>query len=247
MIYTTGELAKICNVSVRTVQYYDQKGLLKPDKVENKRRYFSEAAKIKLEMINVLKEMDCSLKEIKTLLDETDSIKTLKFLLKQKEEELEKQLAKQQAKLKQIQNLNDVISQNSEEPLSNVLKFDEISEGMIEMKQLRRNIMISAGIVGIFQYGSIAASILNHDWKPVGIAAPFLITYAAGVSWYYYKNVSYVCPNCQYTFKPSFMKVMLANHTFKTRKFECPNCGETHYCVELLDKEKLNAIKQEQA
>lgn len=89
MIYTTGELAKICNVSVHTVQYYDQKGLLKPDKVENKRRYFSEAAKIKLEMINVLKEMDCSLKEIKTLLDETDSIKTLKFLLKQKEEELE--------------------------------------------------------------------------------------------------------------------------------------------------------------
>ena len=41
------------------------------------------------------------------------------------------------------------------------------------MKQLRRNIMISAGIVGIFQYGSIATSILKHDWKPVGIAAPF--------------------------------------------------------------------------
>ena len=52
MIYTTGELAKICNVSVRTVQYYDQKGLLKPDRVENKRRYFSKAAKTKLEMIN---------------------------------------------------------------------------------------------------------------------------------------------------------------------------------------------------
>ncbi|MEL0537594.1 MerR family transcriptional regulator [Staphylococcus debuckii] len=247
MIYTTGELAKICNVSVRTVQYYDQKGLLKPDRVENKRRYFSKAAKTKLEMINFLKEMDCSLKEIKTLLDETNSIKTLKFLLKQKEEELEKQLTKQQAKLKQIQNLNDVISQNSEEPLSNVLKFDEISEGMIEMKQLRRNIMISAGIVGIFQYGSIATSILKHDWKPVGIAAPFLITYAAGVSWYYYKNVSYVCPNCQYTFKPSFMQVMLANHTFKTRKFKCPNCGEIHYCVEVSNKEKMNAIKQEQA
>lgn len=247
MIYTTGELAKNCNVSVRTVQYYDQKGLLKPDKVENKRRYFSEAAKVKLEMINILKEMDCSLKEIKTLLDETDSIKTLKLLLKQKEEELEKQLAKQQAKLKQIRNLTDVISQNSEEPLSNVLKFDEISKGMIEMKQFRRNIMISAGIVGIFQYGSIAATILKHDWKPVGIAVPFLITYAAGVSWYYYKNVSYVCPNCQYTFKPSFMKVISANHTFKTRKFKCPNCGETHYCVEVLDNEKLNNIKQVQA
>ncbi|MGO3725668.1 MerR family DNA-binding transcriptional regulator [Staphylococcus carnosus] len=28
MVYTTGELAKMCNVSVRTVQYYDQKGVI---------------------------------------------------------------------------------------------------------------------------------------------------------------------------------------------------------------------------
>ncbi len=28
--YTTGELAKLCDVSVRTVQFYDTKGLLPP-------------------------------------------------------------------------------------------------------------------------------------------------------------------------------------------------------------------------
>lgn len=244
MVYTTGELAKMCNVSVRTVQYYDQKGLLKPDSVENNRRYFSDKAKIRLEIINVLKEMDCSLKEIKVLLEEADSIKTLKFLLKQKEESLEIQLAKQQEKLKQIQNLNHVIGQKSEEPLSNVLKFNDISEGMIEMRHFRRNIMISAGFVGIVQYGSIAASIIKHDFKPIGITAPFLLAYAAGVSWIYYKNVSYVCPNCQHTFKPTFTQVMLANHTFKTRKFKCPNCGETHYCLEVLDNENLNELEQ---
>nr|WP_082080561.1 MerR family transcriptional regulator [Staphylococcus carnosus] len=156
-----------------------KRGLLKPDSVENNRRYFSDKSKVKLEIINVLKEMDCSLKEIKVLLEETDSIKTLKFLLKQKEEALEIQLAKQQEKLKQIQNLNYAISQNSEEPLSNVLKFNDISERMIEMKHFRRNIMISAGLVGIVQYGSIAASIIKHDLKPIGIAALFLLAYAA--------------------------------------------------------------------
>ena len=26
--YTTGEMAKLCNVSVRTVQFYDTKGIL---------------------------------------------------------------------------------------------------------------------------------------------------------------------------------------------------------------------------
>lgn len=29
-LYTTGELAKKCNVSVRTIQYYDERGILVP-------------------------------------------------------------------------------------------------------------------------------------------------------------------------------------------------------------------------
>lgn len=28
--FTTGEAAKMCNVSVRTVQYYDKEGIVKP-------------------------------------------------------------------------------------------------------------------------------------------------------------------------------------------------------------------------
>ena len=31
MSYTTGELAKLCGVTVRTVQFYDNQGLLKPE------------------------------------------------------------------------------------------------------------------------------------------------------------------------------------------------------------------------
>ncbi|NLK75609.1 MAG: MerR family DNA-binding transcriptional regulator [Clostridiales bacterium] len=28
--YSTGEIAKLCNVSVRTVQYYDKEDIIKP-------------------------------------------------------------------------------------------------------------------------------------------------------------------------------------------------------------------------
>ena len=42
--YTTGELAKLCNVSVRTVQFYDTKNLLKPSEIsEGGRRLYTEA------------------------------------------------------------------------------------------------------------------------------------------------------------------------------------------------------------
>lgn len=41
--YTTGEIAKLCGVSVRTVQYYDSRGILIPTKLsEGGRRIYSE-------------------------------------------------------------------------------------------------------------------------------------------------------------------------------------------------------------
>lgn len=43
MLLTTGELAKACHVSVRTVQYYDKKGILSPvDMSEGGRRLYDK-------------------------------------------------------------------------------------------------------------------------------------------------------------------------------------------------------------
>ena len=41
--YTTGEVAKLCGVTVRTVQYYDARGILVPSEVsEGGRRLYSQ-------------------------------------------------------------------------------------------------------------------------------------------------------------------------------------------------------------
>ncbi|MDW4275419.1 MerR family DNA-binding transcriptional regulator [Staphylococcus saprophyticus] len=54
--YQTGELAKLKNVSVRTIQYYDRKGLLKTvQTAKNGRRIFDEQSKQDLEIILILK------------------------------------------------------------------------------------------------------------------------------------------------------------------------------------------------
>ena len=43
VFYTTGELAKHCGVSVRTVQYYDGRGILVPSELsEGGRRLYTE-------------------------------------------------------------------------------------------------------------------------------------------------------------------------------------------------------------
>ncbi|EVU70013.1 hypothetical protein U298_00897 [Staphylococcus aureus H45760] len=102
-----------------------------------------------------------------------------------------------------------------------------------EMKSIRRNIWISAGIIGIIQYSSIMSSILMKNKWPFLIALPFMNCYGIGVTFYYQQKVAYLCPNCQHIFSPSLWAVIKAKHTATTRRFECPNCHETHYCIEV--------------
>ena len=57
-MYTTGELAKKCNVSVRTVQYYDERGILIPSELtEGGRRMYSENSVVTLETICFLRNI----------------------------------------------------------------------------------------------------------------------------------------------------------------------------------------------
>ena len=72
--YTTGELAKLCNVSVRTVQFYDTKNLLKPSEIsEGGRRLYTEADVKKLSFICLLKTLSLNLEAIKQILEHADS------------------------------------------------------------------------------------------------------------------------------------------------------------------------------
>lgn len=64
-LMTVGELAKKVGVTVRTIQYYDQKGLLHPSKIgESNRRLYSEADEQALRRILVLKYLGLSLSDI---------------------------------------------------------------------------------------------------------------------------------------------------------------------------------------
>ena len=67
-IYTTGEFAKRANVSVRTIRYYDDKGLLKPTIIkESGYRFYSDHDFAKLQKIIALKRLGFSLEDIASI------------------------------------------------------------------------------------------------------------------------------------------------------------------------------------
>ena len=55
--YTTGEMAKLCGVSVRTVQYYDSRNILVPSELsEGGRRLYAQQDVSKLKIICFLRD-----------------------------------------------------------------------------------------------------------------------------------------------------------------------------------------------
>jgi len=89
------QISEHTGISIRTLHYYDNIGLLKPTQVsESGYRYYDETALERLEQILLFKELDFTLKEIKIILDDPNFDKTKALekqieLLTMKKEHLE--------------------------------------------------------------------------------------------------------------------------------------------------------------
>ncbi|MDO5329725.1 MAG: MerR family transcriptional regulator [Coriobacteriia bacterium] len=73
-MYKINEIAKISNLSVRTLQYYDKIGLLKPTEIgKNGYRYYDDSIFEKLQYILLFREIDMPLKEMKEILNSEET------------------------------------------------------------------------------------------------------------------------------------------------------------------------------
>lgn len=68
------EFSRLTGVSVRTLHYYDQIGLLRPARVDkgNSYRYYDEASLLRMQQILFYRELDFSLKDICSILSSPD-------------------------------------------------------------------------------------------------------------------------------------------------------------------------------
>ncbi len=70
---TVHEVSKLTGVSIRTLQYYDKIGLLKPaEYTESGYRLYDDAALEKLQQILLFRELEFPLKDIKEIINSTD-------------------------------------------------------------------------------------------------------------------------------------------------------------------------------
>ena len=93
---TVHEISDLTGLSIRTLQYYDKTGLLKPAAYsEAGYRLYDESSLMKIQQIMLFRELEFPLKDIKTILDDPDFDKTKALeaqieLLKLKKEQIDK-------------------------------------------------------------------------------------------------------------------------------------------------------------
>lgn len=72
-LYSIGEVSKLGGISQRALRHYDELGLIEPDRVaSNGYRYYSRATMLKIPVINYLKRIGLTLKEISTIFASND-------------------------------------------------------------------------------------------------------------------------------------------------------------------------------
>ena len=111
-LYTTGEVAKLCGITVRTVQYYDSRKILSPSTLsEGGRRLYSEEDVKQMRVICFLRDLDLSLNTISQLLQEEHPENVIDLLLEQQQQELTEEIQLRQTKLDKLEELQTILGQ----------------------------------------------------------------------------------------------------------------------------------------
>ena len=235
--YTTGDMARLCQVSVRTVQFYDAKDLLKPTALtEGGRRLYTDADLQKLQLICLLKSLGLSLDSIKGILASQAPHKILLLLLEEQAKELTRDIGDKQQQLQAIQIVKDSLLTATSDtiPVQSVGDIERMMKEKNSRKKLKKvhGIMIAVGIVmDIIQLYTLYLWIFRGLWVPFAIGMPLVILMAVIMVRLYHKHTAYICPACDKIFQPTIKAMFWARHTPKTRKLTCPHCGKVEYCI----------------
>ena len=231
--YSTGDLAKLCDVSVRTVQFYDTKGLLKPSALsEGGRRLYSDQDLKELRLICLLKSLGLSLDSIKGILSSKEPNKVLLLLLDEQLKHIDSEIEEMHSQKKTIEIIKENIRNTETISVNSINGIEEMMKGRKKLKKIY-GIMLTIGIImDIIELAAIVLWIVNGWWIPFVIMIPIVIVLGCLLTGLYYKKTAYLCPECSAKFKPRFWNFVFAKHTAKTRKLICTACGYNGYCVE---------------
>jgi len=231
--YTTGEMAKLCNVSVRTVQFYDTKGLLPPTELsEGDRRLYSDDDLRRFQFVITLKAIGLSLNSIKNVLESELSGNILTILLDEQVKLLTLEIDERQKQLEMVNAIKECIRDKAIVPVNTIIGI----EGIMEKKNTVRNkkkltmIYIGVGFAATLGFLFMVWLVVSRIWWGLAVYISVAII-SLSISAFSLKDNVLICPKCNSIFKPSLRRIFFSTGDNKVRWMTCPECGHKDWCV----------------
>ena len=233
-LYTTGEIAKLCGVSVRTVQYYDDRGILIPSALsEGGRRLYSEEDLKRMHIICFLREVGLPINSISALFADDQPDRIISILLAEQEKTLREELAERHTKLELLEGIKRELKEIEHFSVESIGDIAYMMKQKNQLMKMRLTMVLTGIPVTALEIIAVILGITQGMWWTLAVWAAVAIPWGIIVSKYYFNHVAYICPQCHKVFKPPFKEMFWANHTPRMRKLTCPQCGRKGLCVEV--------------
>lgn len=233
--YTTGELAKLCGVTVRTVQYYDTRGILSPSELsEGGRRLYTDDDLRQLRIICFLRDMGLPIDAIGQLLAEEEPGRVIALLLEQQEQEVRRQLTQSQSRLEKPEELRRQVRQQEQFSVESIGDIAYLMERRAQLKRVHTAMMLTGLPMSLLEVTGVVLWIVTGVWWPCAVYLLLSVPFGILISRYYFRRVAYLCPQCHTVFRLALKDAFFARHTPSARKLTCGCCGYHGFCAETL-------------
>ena len=233
--YTTGELAKLCGVTVRTVQYYDSRGILIPTELsEGGRRLYTDDDLRRLRIICFLRDMGLPIDAIAQLLAEEEPGRVVELLLEQQEQAVRQELARSQSRLEKLEALRRQVKQQPDFSVESIGDIAYLMERRTQLKRVHTAMLLAGIPMSLLEVTGIVLWIVTGGWWPFAVYLLLAVPFGILISRYYFRRVAYLCPQCHTVFRPVLKEAFFARHTPSARKLTCTCCGYHGFCVETI-------------
>ena len=232
--YSTGEAAKILNVTVRTIQYYDQRNLVSPSSLtEGGRRMYSENDIMRLKAVCYLRDIGLPIASIQKLICEDHPQNVIGLLIEEQKKELSDEITERQNRLSRLEELERGIRDFEDFSLHSINDIAFRMDNKRKLHKLYIKMLIFALILEALEWAFVLAGVIKGVWLPIILYLPVLALGCCLISYYYIKSVQFICPECHAVFTPRKMEMIFARHTLRTRNLTCTHCGHKGFCIEV--------------
>jgi len=229
--YSSGEVAKMCRITTRTVQFYDKEDILKPSEIsEGGRRKYTEEDYVKLKNICMYRSLGLSLNEIKEIFQKGNK-EYIKCLIEKQVQKIDEEMLQINEKKERLNTILEQINQSGDICIKSIEELELLTQK--KQKYKKTNVMTIYWIIsyclfllsGFIIVGSIGGV------APIIFAVLMFVLLLALVYWH--KNVNaYICDKCGKKFSISFIRDLLSFNGLKGKYLRCPECNTKGWCRE---------------